>query len=113
MDRLIVVNRSRRSEWCTTCARPVEMLSVDDAALLTHVNSTTIFRSALAGDLHSRQRRDGGLLICCLSLTLFLRCLFCLADPNGLDVDELADAEFRELATVTGMLHTAKRQARI
>lgn len=34
MDRLIVVNRSRNPEWCTACSRPVEMLSVDDAALV-------------------------------------------------------------------------------
>jgi hypothetical protein len=46
------------------------MLSVDDAALLTHVNSTTIFRSALAGDLHSTESAEGLLLICPNSLRL-------------------------------------------
>lgn len=34
MDRLIVLNRPRRSESCPSCSRPVEMQSVDDAALV-------------------------------------------------------------------------------
>ncbi|HEX5890361.1 MAG TPA: hypothetical protein VFY61_16750 [Pyrinomonadaceae bacterium] len=34
MDRLVVVNRSRNPKWCNACSRPVEMLSVDDAALV-------------------------------------------------------------------------------
>ena len=73
MDRLIVFNRSRKSEWCNSCARPVEMLSIDDAALLAHVSSLTIFRWAIAGDLHSSESPDGLLLICPNSLSVF-RC---------------------------------------
>jgi len=64
MDRLIVVSRSRKSEWCTLCSSPVEMLSIDDAALLAHVNSLTIVRWAIAGELHSAESHDGLLLIC-------------------------------------------------
>jgi hypothetical protein len=64
MDRLIVVNRAGRSEWCSCCARPVEMLSIDNAALLAHVNSLTIFRWAIAGELHSAESAEGLLLIC-------------------------------------------------
>ena len=64
MDRLIVVNRSGRSEWCSCCSRPVEMLSIDNAALLAHVNSLTIFRWAIAGELHSTESSEGLLLIC-------------------------------------------------
>lgn len=71
MDRLIVLNRSRKSEWCTSCSRPVEMLSVDDAALVAQVNSVTIFRWAIAGDLHSSETPDGLLLICPNSLGVF------------------------------------------
>jgi hypothetical protein len=64
MDRVIVVNRSRKAEWCTSCARPVEMLTVDDAALVAHVNSLTIFRWAIAGELHSSETAEGLLVIC-------------------------------------------------
>jgi len=64
MDRLIVVNRSRKAEWCSSCSRPVQMLSLDDAALCAHVNSLTIFRWAIAGELHSSETAEGLLLIC-------------------------------------------------
>ncbi len=64
MDRLIVVSRPGRAEWCSGCAHPVEMLSIDDAALLAHVSSLTIFRLAIAGELHSVENADGLLLIC-------------------------------------------------
>lgn len=64
MDRLIVVTRSRKAEWCGACSRPVEMLSIDDAALVAHVNSLTIFRWAIEGELHSVESAEGLLLIC-------------------------------------------------
>jgi len=40
------------------------MLSIDDAALYAHVNSLTIFRWAIAGELHSTESPEGLLLIC-------------------------------------------------
>src|SRR5258707_11074286 len=35
------------------------------------------------------------------------------ADPDGLDVDELADPEARELAAISALLRAAERQPRI
>jgi hypothetical protein len=64
MDRIIIMNRSRRSEWCVSCSRPVEMLSVDDAALFAQVNSVTIFRWAISGELHASETPDGFLVVC-------------------------------------------------
>jgi len=64
LDRIIVVNRSRQLDWCRWCARPVEMMSVDDAALLAQVNSVTIFRWAIAGELHTSETPEGLLEIC-------------------------------------------------
>ena len=64
MDRLIVVTRSRKTEWCKSCAQPMEMLSVDDAALVARVNSITIFRWAIAGEVHSSETPEGLLVIC-------------------------------------------------
>ena len=64
MDRIIVMNSAARSEWCSSCSRPVEMLSIDNAALLANVSSLTIFRWAIAGELHSVETAEGLLLIC-------------------------------------------------
>lgn len=71
MDRIIVMNRTRRAEWCASCSRPVEMLSVDDAALVAHVSSVTIFRWAISGELHASETPDGLLVVCPNSPRLF------------------------------------------
>ncbi|HEX6650167.1 MAG TPA: hypothetical protein VF075_11520 [Pyrinomonadaceae bacterium] len=63
-DRLVVVRRRRNSTWCATCLRQVEMLNVDDAALLARVNSRTIFHWAESGALHWSETPEGLLLIC-------------------------------------------------
>jgi hypothetical protein len=63
-ERLVVVNRRRRNAWCATCARQVEMLNVDDAAIFAHVNSRTIFHWAESGVVHSTETPEGLLLIC-------------------------------------------------
>jgi hypothetical protein len=63
-ERLVVVKRQRRSAWCNTCSREVEMLNVDDAAIFAHVNSRTIFRWAESGAVHSSETPEGLLLIC-------------------------------------------------
>jgi hypothetical protein len=71
IDRWMVVSRPGRPgriAWCSNCSRYVEMLSVDEAALLANVNSRTIFRWAEAGVLHSSETREGLLLICFRSL---------------------------------------------
>ncbi|HEX6716797.1 MAG TPA: hypothetical protein VF088_06780 [Pyrinomonadaceae bacterium] len=64
MDRLVVIQRSRRTAWCSSCSRCVEMLNVDDAAIFARVNSRTIFRWAESGVVHSSETPEGLLLIC-------------------------------------------------
>lgn len=63
-DRLVIVNKRRRDAWCSTCSRQVEMLNVDDAAILAHVNTRTIFHWAESGVVHSSETPEGLLLIC-------------------------------------------------
>jgi len=63
-ERLVIVNRRRRSAWCPSCSRQVEMLTVDDAAILFHVASRTIFHWAESGAVHSTETPEGLLLIC-------------------------------------------------
>ena len=67
-ERWVVVKRSRRTAWCRSCARHVEMLSIDDAALCAQVNSRTIFHWAESGVVHSIETPEGLLLICLNSL---------------------------------------------
>ena len=63
-ERWVVVNRHRRTAWCSNCLRNVEMLSIDDAAIFARVNSRTIFHWAESGVVHSSETPEGLLLIC-------------------------------------------------
>ena len=63
-ERLVIINHRRRNAWCPSCARYVEMLTVDDAAILFHVASRTIFHWAESGVVHSSETPEGLLLIC-------------------------------------------------
>ena len=63
-DRWVIVKRHRRTAWCGTCSRRVEMLNVDDAAILAQVNSRTVFQWAESGTVHSSETPEGLLLIC-------------------------------------------------
>ena len=69
-ERLVVVNRHPRTAWCSNCLRYVEMLSIDDAAILARVNSRTIFHWAESGIVHSTETPEGLLLICPNSLNI-------------------------------------------
>ena len=71
-DRWVVVKRHRRTAWCNTCSRQVEMLTIDDAAIFAGVNSRTIFRWAESGAVHSSETAEGLLLICLHSPNLHL-----------------------------------------
>ena len=63
-ERLVIVSRRRRNAWCSSCARYVDMLTVDDAAILFHVASRTIFYWSESGVVHSSETPEGLLLIC-------------------------------------------------
>ena len=64
-ERLVVVNRRRTKDaWCSSCARQVQMLTVDDAAILFHVASRTIFHWAESRVVHASETPEGLLLIC-------------------------------------------------
>ena len=67
-ERLVVVHRHRRTAWCSNCLHYVEMLSIDEAALLARVNSRTIFHWAESGVVHSSETFEGLLIICKASL---------------------------------------------
>ena len=94
----------------SVCSRQVEMLDLMRRRYL---------RREIA-QIWVRPHAIGGSYMKTHELTHFLRitqlCFaarFGSANPNGLDVHELADAKLREFAAVTGMLDAAKRQPRI
>ena len=60
----------------------------------------------------SRPRKKG-CSSCGLSAEIMSELLAALADPDGLDVHELADAKLREFASVTRVFDATERQTRI
>ncbi len=68
-ERLLFVSSSRKVvEWCASCGAQVEMVTVDQAAILARVDARTIFRRVEAETLHFRETAEGSLLICPQSL---------------------------------------------
>lgn len=69
MERLIIVGcHNGTLHWCDSCRQRVDMMTIDQAAILARVNSRTIFRWADSGQLHSTETAEGILLICPNSL---------------------------------------------
>ena len=56
------------SSWCVGCAAQVEMVTVDEAAILLNATSRAVFRWAEASQVHSIETANGRLLICLNSL---------------------------------------------
>jgi hypothetical protein len=63
-ERWIVVSRPGKRRWCPACAIDVEMITIDDAALVAEVSSRTIFRWVESGVLHASETPQGLLLVC-------------------------------------------------
>jgi hypothetical protein len=72
-DRLLVVSSGQRVLlWCDSCAAQVEMISVDEGALMAQVNSRKIFHWVEASRLHFSEEPMGPLLVCLRSLEQLL-----------------------------------------
>ena len=71
LERMILIRRDQDADraWCATCARPVPMVSAEDAAVLAGVSRRTIYRWAEAGLVHFLETAAGTLLICVDSLS--------------------------------------------
>jgi len=50
--------------WCATCARPVPMVTPQQAAVIARVSVRAVNRSVETGDIHFIETRDGFLLVC-------------------------------------------------
>jgi hypothetical protein len=69
-DRVLVIRRRSRAAqaWCAGCARQVQMLTPDEAAVVAAVSVRTINRRVEAEKVHFAETPDGLLLICLNSL---------------------------------------------
>lgn len=69
-DQVRVVRRRRSCgmKWCEPCAAPAEMLSPEEAAVVSDLSLRTLFRQIEAHELHFTETSDGFLWICFNSL---------------------------------------------
>ena len=68
-DRMFYISSPRIVlSWCAACDAQVEMVPVDEAAILRRVDSRTIFRWVEAERVHSNETANGLLMICLNSL---------------------------------------------
>jgi len=54
--------------WCAQCAAAGRMVTPEEAAALTHVNTRTIYRWVEAGMAHFTETAEGKLFVCVASL---------------------------------------------
>ena len=55
--------------WCAQCEAQVEMLTVDEAAILRRVSSRAMFQRVESQQVHASENANGLLLICLNSLS--------------------------------------------
>jgi hypothetical protein len=68
-ERMLFISSPRKVlSWCAVCDVQVEMVPVDEAAILQRVDSRTIFRWVETERVHSSETANGLLLICLNSL---------------------------------------------
>jgi hypothetical protein len=70
-DRMLLIIRPGKTSLlprCERCGERVEMVTVDQAAMLAGVGSRTIFHWVEVGRLHSSETAEGLLLVCLNSL---------------------------------------------
>jgi len=69
-DRMFYISSPRIVfSWCAACDAEVQMVTVDEAAILRRVNSRTVFQWAEQGRIHFVETPEGRLFICPNSLT--------------------------------------------
>lgn len=70
-SRLLIVSKPNKVvARCNQCGAEVNWVTTDEAAILSHVNSRTIFQLAEAGQLHTTESTEGLLLVCLNSLRI-------------------------------------------
>jgi hypothetical protein len=69
-ERLLVVSSPRQTvDWCSGCGARVQMLPINEAALVARTTARTVFGWVEAERVHFRETDQGSLLICLDSLS--------------------------------------------
>ncbi len=69
-DRMFYISRPRIVlSWCAACDAEVQMVTVDEAAIMRRVNSRTMFQWVESQHVHASENANGLLLICLNSLS--------------------------------------------
>jgi hypothetical protein len=69
-EQVLVVRRldGKEPRWCAECKEQAQMVSIDEAAILTCLSARAIYRRVEAGQIHFVETDDGLLLICAVAL---------------------------------------------
>jgi hypothetical protein len=69
-EQVLVIKRldGQMPRWCAECKGEMQMVSVDEAAILTNLSARAIYRRIEAGQIHFVETEDGLLLVCAISL---------------------------------------------
>ena len=69
-ERVLTIRKCKSlvPAWCSTCAKQVPMVKVDEAASIARVSSRTIYHWAETEKVHFTETTEGLLLICLNSL---------------------------------------------
>jgi len=72
ITQLLIIKRRGDSglAWCEGCARNVQMISTEKAAIIARQSTRNIYRWVEAGRVHFTEKPEGHLLICLDSLPL-------------------------------------------
>jgi len=70
IDEIVVARRfsSPLVAWCQSCGKETSMVTLNRAALLGHIDRSSIKERIESGQLHALESPETGLLICVASL---------------------------------------------
>jgi hypothetical protein len=61
---LILRGRNSRRGWCPLCAAEVEMITLEDAGVISNLERRALEEWLNSGELHRSQAADGSAVVC-------------------------------------------------
>lgn len=73
-DSLVILRgRSSPRAWCPRCGAEVEMIAMQETAVMTNLNPTALEEWLKSDELHRSQTRDGSTLLCLNSVLAWVQ----------------------------------------
>jgi hypothetical protein len=71
-ERLLVISRSQTSGdgWCSQCDAEVQLIGLEEAAVIAGASQRAIFRWTEAGEIHFVETEDGKVMFCLNSISM-------------------------------------------